>query len=435
MTGAAVLSSNAAVPSTGETDRWLRSTLLLATFLLTWVTVNPFPDLSDPRLLDPIESGNFLSQAAVLLLTAALMTFVWRTGSRMFARAFTTLLFVTLAWFALSAVFSANAGLAARRLVLAVLTIMNAAAFLLLPLGREHFARVLAAGALIVLALCYGGVILAPARAIHQLADVFDSGLAGDWRGVFGQKNGTGAAMVVLIFIGLFVGRTVSTFLGSAIAVLAGVFLIFTHAKSSTALLPVVLLLGYLIMRARQPAIKVALALAVPFVIHVLTIGSVAFEPVKAVLDVVLPDATFTNRDEIWRLVLDKISQRPLVGFGFQAFWGTSDLIESAGADASWAYTATDAHNALLNLAVTTGIVGAVLGTVWIFVQPMRDYIRVERLGGDRATATLFLQIWLFGLCLSGFESVFFSGGSDLWFMMLVAIVGLRFMAIARLER
>jgi O-antigen ligase len=435
VTGAGALSLDPAVSSNSDVSRRLRSALMLAAFLLTWVTVNPFPDLSDPRLLDPIESGNLLSQISALLLSAALLAFVWRTDTRVFVRAFTPLLVVVLAWFALSAVFSANAGLAGRRLVLAVLTIMNAAAFLLLPVGREHFARVLAVGALIILVLCYGGVIFFPARAIHQLADVFDSGLAGDWRGVFGQKNGTGAAMVVLIFIGIFVARTVSVSLGSVIAALAAVFLFFTHAKSSTALLPVVLVLGFLIMRVRSPAIKVALALAVPLVIHVLTIGSVSFEPIKAVLDVVLPDATFTNRDEIWRLVLDQISQRPLVGFGFQAFWGTSDLILSAGADASWAYTATDAHNALLNLAVTTGLVGAALATVWIFAQPMRDLIRVERSDGDRATAMLFLQIWLFGLCLSGFESVFFSGGSDLWFMMLVAILGLRFMTVARLER
>jgi hypothetical protein len=45
----------------------------------------------------------------------------------------------------------------------------------------------------------------------------------------------------------------------------------------------------------------------------------------------------------------------------------------------------------------------------------------------------LFLQIWLFGLCLSSFESELFNGGSVLWFMVVVSIIGLRYQATAEL--
>jgi hypothetical protein len=53
----------------------------------------------------------------------------------------------------------------------------------------------------------------------------------------------------------------------------------------------------------------------------------------------------------------------------------------------------------------------------------------------DPALTTLFLQIWLFGLCLSSFESVYFSGGSSVWFMIMVAIIGLRFQTTFQLRR
>jgi hypothetical protein len=53
----------------------------------------------------------------------------------------------------------------------------------------------------------------------------------------------------------------------------------------------------------------------------------------------------------------------------------------------------------------------------------------------DPALTMLFLQVWVFGLLLSAFESVLFSGGSSLWFMMIVAIVGFRYQLTARPAR
>ena len=50
-------------------DRLLRNFLFLATVLLTWFTVSPFQDLSDPHLLDAKDTGDLISQASAVLLT------------------------------------------------------------------------------------------------------------------------------------------------------------------------------------------------------------------------------------------------------------------------------------------------------------------------------------------------------------------------------
>jgi hypothetical protein len=52
-------------------DALLRSTLLLATFLLIRLTPTPFPDLSDPKLLEPAGEGNLFGQSLVILLAVA----------------------------------------------------------------------------------------------------------------------------------------------------------------------------------------------------------------------------------------------------------------------------------------------------------------------------------------------------------------------------
>jgi O-antigen ligase len=416
-------------------ERAVRSFLFLATFLLTWMTVSPFPDLSDPKLLDPIGDGNFLNQALTTLLTLALAAFVLTRNPGMLLKALSPILAVTLIWFAFSAAFSPNPGLAARRLVLATFIIFQAVAFVLLPLGRDHFSRLLAAGSLIVLALCYFGVLFLPQLSIHQLSDVAEPDLAGNWRGFLSHKNGAGAGMAVLIFIGIFVVRTYDRLVGSLIIALAAIFLIFTESKSPLRLLPLVLTASFAIMWLRQPSMKIAAAAALPLAICLLTIGSVTLEPIQQVVGALLSDPTFTGREEIWRFATDHISQRPVLGFGFQAFWGTSALLSDWSYFDSWGYRASDAHNGYLNIAVMTGIVGLVLSMLLIFGQTIADYIRTPLKAVDPALTMLFLQLWLFGLCLSGFESELFNGGSIVWFMTVVSMIGLRYQATARLAR
>ena len=222
-------------------DRLVRDFLFVATILLSWFTVAPFPDLSDPRLLEPSTQGDLLNQAATVVLTCGLAAFAFMKRSPLVPRIVTLPLVLTIAAFGISALLSSYAEVSARRVVLAGLTIFQASVFLMLPYGREHFARLLAAAALIVLAACYFGVAFIPHLSIHQASDLAEPELAGDWRGLFAHKNGAGASMVLLIFIGLFVCRAWNRLAGILIIVLAGIFLNFTHAKSATNLLPITL--------------------------------------------------------------------------------------------------------------------------------------------------------------------------------------------------
>jgi O-antigen ligase len=72
---------------------------------------------------------------------------------------------------------------------------------------------------------------------------------------------------------------------------------------------------------------------------------------------------------------------------------------------------------------------------MWIIFEPLADFRRGRMLGADPALTVLFLQIWVFELYLSGFESALFATRNAVWFMMVVAIVGMRFQSIARNNR
>jgi O-antigen ligase len=426
------MSASGVSPAAVDADRLVRDVLFLATLLLSWFTTSPFPDLSNPQLLEPTVNGNLLNQAATILLTGGLATYVLIKRRWLVQRVVTLPLVLTFVAFAASAILSAYPDVALRRVVLAGFTIFQATVFLLLPDGRTHFARLLAAAAFIVLAACYFGVAFIPQLSIHQITDISEPKLAGDWRGFFMHKNGAGASMAILIFMGIFVARVWNRLAGILIVVLAGVFLYFSHAKSPLILLPLVLVLSYFIPRLRRPLVALALVLGTPMLINLLTLGSVMFQPIHDLVHRFLADPSFTGRDEIWRFALDNLARRPVFGYGYEAFWGMPNLVDAWNYQISWGYRASDAHNGYLNLAVTTGLVGLALALWWIIAQPFVNHRRARALGADHALATLFLQIWLFGLCLSGFESELFRGGSETWFLVAVSIIGTRFLTIAK---
>jgi O-antigen ligase len=413
-------------------ERLVRDGLFLATFLLTWFTVTPFPDLGEQQSLAASTGGDLVGQLAMMVLTGALAAFAIVKRLWLVPRAVTLPLILIFAAFAVSALHSSYPDVAARRLLLGAFIVFQASVLLLLPCGREHFARLLTIAAIIILAACFFGVAFIPHFSIHQATDVAEPELAGDWRGFFTHKNGAGAGMVLLIFIGIFVYRTWSTFAGVFVIVFAGIFLYFTHSKSPLNLLPIVLALSYLVPRVRSPLVALALILGLPLVLNLATVGSVMFSPIRDLLSHVMSDPTFTGRDVIWSFALDHVAQRPLFGFGFESFWGMPDLVADWNYLESWGYRASDAHNGYLNLAVTTGLVGLALSLWWMIAQPFADYWRARALGTDRALTTLLLQIWLFALCLGGFESDFFAGGSALWSLTVTAIVGLRFQTLAK---
>ena len=61
----------------------------------------------------------------------------------------------------------------------------------------------------------------------------------------------------------------------------------------------------------------------------------------------------------------------------------------------------------------------------------MIDLQRSIEAGSDPATTAFFARLWVFGLLYSFLESIFFNNTPG-WFMFLMAVIGLRFLASAR---
>lgn len=420
-------SAQAASPA----DILIRSVLIAAVFLSLWFSFQPFPALDEP--LEVTEAGNLANQlgySTLFVLLAAWNLFHQPQRLLLLMR---PIFLATLLWFALSVATSWDPSLSARRFAFALVTIGIAGMVLLLPKTPRHFADVMAVVVLIVLAACYLGLALVPQLTIHQASDALEPELAGDWRGVFGHKNEASAVMVLFVFIGIFVARVRSLGLGTIIVALALPFLYFTHSKTAMAALPLALIVSAIMARAAKPKNGITVALGLLVALNLLSIGSIYIAPIRAVVDAVMPDATFTGRTEIWKFAIDHIAQRPITGYGFATFWGTEQVVYGMSG-ATWANTAAHAHNGFVDLALTIGIPGSALVTLWLIVLPLVDYYRAPDEPESAALKMLFLRICLFAAYESCFETLFTQVGA-LWLILITTAFGLRFLAVSRVSR
>ncbi len=415
-----------------DADTIIRTILLAAVFLLLWISFKPFISLAEPP--DITDAGNVANQVGYSLLLLVLIAWGLTHQPSRLKLLLRPILVGSLLWCGLSVLTSWEPALSGRRFAFTVVILSTAAIAMLLPKNVRHFSDVLAAVVLIVIALCYFGVFFVPSLSIHQATDNIESGLAGDWRGLFGHKNDASAAMAVFIFIGLFVARVRSRGLGFIIVSLALIFLLFTKSKTSIAVVPVVLAVSALMARTRRPLLGATIALSILAILSLLSVGSIYSETVRDLLDLVLADSTFTGRNDVWQFAADHLVQRPITGFGFASFWGTPEVVYGMGGYALWASAAPHAHNGYLDLALTVGIPGTVLVTLWLVLLPLVDFYRAPT---DRPEASalemLFLRVCLFAAYGSCFESLLLQEGGAALFL-FVSTFGLRFLSVARMK-
>lgn len=390
-----------------------------------WFTTTPFVDLRNPDVLLAQETGSFLQQLLTLALTALCIPILWQRRKLVYTVLFPTFACV-LFWQFLTVVFSTQPDMSFRRFIFSLTVIIAGVTWILLPESEAQFSASLRRLLLLVLATAYFGVIFWPEVSIHNLAEVLELSNAGSWRGHFIHKNIAGSAMVITMIYGLYIMRGNSPFSGSLIVALALVFLYNSNSKTAIGLTAIAIVMSVAISHSRSFFAKALIAYVPMATMALLTIGTVIFPPLHDFMATILPDPTYTDRIDIWKFALSQLADRPLMGYGYEAFWATSRLVNGGYQVETWAAGAGHAHNGFLNLAVTTGLIG-VATLLWLLVWcPLRDFHRGQQSGNSSRLALMYLQVWIFTMLYANLESPFFETRGPTWFAMLAAIVGLR---------
>ncbi len=405
---------------------WSSTALIAVAFLLFTVQLTPFADLQSVSNIEVSSGGNILTQVAFLSLLGAALWALSHIGFVHLKRLATRAWIGLACWIGVSMLFSPAPFTSVRKFALTAICIVLAATLLLVARSVRHLALTLALVALGILAVSYVSIALLPEYATHTRLDLREPELAGDWRGVFVHKNEAGAATVLFVFIGLLAWSVGFRILGAVVAIAAGVFLYFSHSKTALTLLPVVLAAVWTARFVRMPLLRNAILLSPLALIGGVALGAFFLQPVRGFLDRAGLDVTFTGRTEIWKFALDHISQRPITGWGYGAFWRTEGTALAYSSPDNWFAQADQAHSAYFDAALFMGVPGLLLTLVAFVFVPLRDLGRVDH-GRIDATTSFFLSVWLYTLGTGFFESVLFSGGSAMFLLFMLAVFGLRY--------
>jgi exopolysaccharide production protein ExoQ len=247
--------------------------------------------------------------------------------------------------------------------------------------------RMFAAVFLLLAVGTYIASLLFPGFGVHATIH------PGAWKGLWYEKNQMGGLMVLgtlaCACAAIIAPQERRLWIFAAVLT-AGLVIAST---STTALLGLLITCGGLIGLAllrRGGAVTVvtlwaAIAGAAAFIGLILLAPEVFFALVGK-------DATLTGRTGIWEALFRRVAERPLLGYGFGAFWqnpwGPSWFIKN---EVQW--SAPNAHNGWLDILVQLGWVGLILVAVHFIASAAAAVLRV-RGGAEAYWAVIFAVLF-----------------------------------------
>jgi O-antigen ligase len=195
-----------------------------------------------------------------------------------------------------------------------------------------------------------------PSVGIHQ-ADGIESH-PGAWKGVYGHKNGLGSMMVLSALTFLALPKENSKIYKWGGLSLSLVLMLLSTSKTSLVLSILLILLMMFYKNYRWQG-----KISVIFIdIGILILGCVAlliFTYWVELLTGLGRDPTLTGRTPLWGAALARLMERPLLGYGYAAFWAPKSkyAIEAGNAIGS-GWVPPHGHNGFVDLALDVGLIG-----------------------------------------------------------------------------
>lgn len=179
------------------------------------------------------------------------------------------------------------------------------------------------------------------------------------WRGIFEQKNslGNNMALGALAWLIFALGAGRPRWLGVLFFTVCSL-LVMLSGSATAIVLECALLVTIVAFNA-----KLHSSISIPASLCLIVLGTLAVAEVNHPMDLLLGllnrDSNLTGRREIWSMVLEAITKRPWLGYGYAAFWRGSDGPSADVVINGW--IPSSAHNGFLDLALDFGVIGPVL--------------------------------------------------------------------------
>ena len=342
--------------------------------------------------------GNAIRRVAFLLIALTGIALAATGGERLRINApLLAAIVLTLAWAVISITWADEPGICLRRLIVLVCCAIGA-----LGVARRLSMRDLSLLTIAVLGTLAIVGVLAELRLGTFRPWDSDYRFSGT---VHPNTQGPALAAVCLAALGLARGSAGAKLWYGAVFLVALVLLILTKSRSSTA----GLLLAIAAVFTVQTSVRFKMAAGFAGLWAACLCGWLVFaagiDPLTEYRDALLlgrssESETLSGRAFIWPQVGYFILQRPLAGYGYEAFW-TPSRIETISEAPGWGLR--EAHNGYLEMLLWLGLIGLVLTLAIVglgLVASIRGYLKLRD-----PTYALPLGMLVFGLLNAGLES------------------------------
>jgi exopolysaccharide production protein ExoQ len=242
----------------------------------------------------------------------------------------------------------------------------------------------------------------------------------GAWIGIFHQKNIFGHVLAVAGVLTVSQITFNRKTLLLAVVSLGICFAVIGKVESETALVAICatafLLFSLLILRLRRRALS-TLGSGIGLIASSLLVAALLNRDLLASL--VGRTSNLTGRTDVWALVFESIARRPLLGYGFGAFWQTS--YDSHRIDALLGWTVPSSHNVYIDIVVQLGFAGLGLFCVAYGTAFVRA---ISAMRGSQDPAARWPLAYILLATIYGFsESDLFAASSLYWVLFTAACI------------
>ena len=252
-------------------------------------------------------------------------------------------------------------------------------------------------------------------HAIPSLESIYSDA----WNGVFVQKNTLGKIAVLTMVVILTRAReTLWSLFGVSMAVV-GAFALIVKTQSMGALIVLVamLLLLPLCRIFRWNMVRAPVAAQFLKVLVLLPALCLIFPTLGGLFPLFGRDSTLTGRAQLWSMSFASIAKKPLLGYGYNAFWNVSQQALQLRSMLKW--NPPHSHNSFIDLTLQLGLVGLFLfvATYAVAVRRAVTYMRPS-LGRESMWPFAYLSFTLlYGITEGGF----IAPGAIFWILFVAA--------------
>ncbi len=320
--------------------------------------------------VDDPESGSLLLQVCWSLAYCAAVCSFLRSPARGALLRCSIPLLALAALMVLSTVWSINPWVTFKNSIEAAGT-TAIAYYIVSRFSLRQFVGMLSVAMAVIAVSSLAFVLVVPSYGVMQ-----DSDMGGAWSGIYRHKNFLGSEMAlgIVTLIALSLSARGAARWGTGLA-LAACALLLAGSKSATGFVACVVALGTFGLirlcctRSYGRAVALTVAGVVATAVALVAVLGTGLGPVFSLLG---RDGSFTGRSDFWPGIVDAISDRPLLGYGYNAFFrgdvgGPRDYyLASYFLGSNW--QPVQPHNGLLQILLDGGLVGGLLVVVALIV-------------------------------------------------------------------